>query len=401
MANPKTPQRKVVKELYDARVGQQEILAELHRRGFKDIQTIGGLKALLSRMAEKGEIVRDRRKKPEARSKIPQGPAEVEKVTPAREKKESYPFSFWSGLLNEKHYKDLGKGLWDFCLLINMVTKEVEYKGKIYGFVYGGQEVSTTLFAKRFGRSARNTKPILQNIREKGYALGLRGRHGYIYVIPHSKKWKKDKILHSGDPGYSKYAAILDKIVIRKRSRSDKSSTSKSKLRSDGFIRKKGCSHHPRSDESITPLRTRAVDIVKILKDTTTTQRTLFVVVDSYFKKHYKEKFNPKVLVDLIKLNEDLVKYNYKRIPAKAGSWRAYFVDSILYNGGEGYKFSRDRWEKYRDTREREKNLAELDRKYGEEYLKLTDKEVDEKGHVETSWTAFLKLKGVKIENEK
>ncbi|MCU9614118.1 hypothetical protein OEV98_11155 [Caldibacillus lycopersici] len=112
----------------------------------------------------------------------------------------SYPFYMYSGILEPKHYKNIGSALWLFLWCISSTTKEIEKDGINWGIVLGNKPMKLEEFAKIFEVSERTIQRWLNDLEKYQYIKITRAPYGLILTVKNSKKFNKerdDKNVHS------------------------------------------------------------------------------------------------------------------------------------------------------------------------------------------------------------
>ena len=102
-------------------------------------------------------------------------------------KKSSFPLLIWSGLFTEKHRKRMGMAIWLFMLFIDMVTKEEDG----VGMVWGGKPISFQDVNNRFDISRRTYQNYLAILEEHHYIKTQRTQHGLVVMVNKSKKRRR------------------------------------------------------------------------------------------------------------------------------------------------------------------------------------------------------------------
>lgn len=106
------------------------------------------------------------------------------------EQKVTFPIS--SGLLDPKHYEDIGPALWEFLWLIDRVTEDVvESDGERWGQVLGGKPIKAEEIAACFGNHPETVKKNLRRLKDKGYIREKRLPRGKAIDVRKSIKWLK------------------------------------------------------------------------------------------------------------------------------------------------------------------------------------------------------------------
>lgn len=103
---------------------------------------------------------------------------------------DSYPFNTYSGLLEPKHYKQIGSALWLFLWCISSTTKDVEKEGVTWGVVLGNKPVKLDDLAEIFGISRRTIASWIKSLEDNKYIRVTRAPYGLIFEVKNSKKFK-------------------------------------------------------------------------------------------------------------------------------------------------------------------------------------------------------------------
>lgn len=102
----------------------------------------------------------------------------------------SYPFPIYSGLMEPKHYKQIGSAIWLFLWCISATTKEVEKEGVMWGAALGNKPVKINDLADVFNVSRRTIISWLSSLEKYNYIHTTRTSYGIILSVKNSKKYK-------------------------------------------------------------------------------------------------------------------------------------------------------------------------------------------------------------------
>lgn len=132
---------------------------------------------------------------------------------------ESYPFPVYSGILEPKHYKQIGSAIWLFLWCISSTTGEEERDGVTWGIVLGNKPVKIDEIAGHFGVERRTVERWIKTLEQHGYIQLERASHGLIFSVRKSKKYKNryDKNVASQESDTTKMSYQDD--VIRQKCR--------------------------------------------------------------------------------------------------------------------------------------------------------------------------------------
>jgi hypothetical protein len=103
---------------------------------------------------------------------------------------DSYPFPTYSGLLEPKHYKQIGSALWLFLWCVSSTTREREEDGVIWGLVLGGKPNKLPELAAKFGVNDKTVSRWLEALEQHSYVRLKRAPHGLIIEVKNSKRQK-------------------------------------------------------------------------------------------------------------------------------------------------------------------------------------------------------------------
>jgi len=99
---------------------------------------------------------------------------------------ESFALHVWSGLINPKHYHQMGTSIWLFLLFIDWVTKEKDG----VGYVLGETPVTYNMVNKRIPMCMRQYRKQIDALKENKYIQTKRTGRGLIIHVMKSKKYK-------------------------------------------------------------------------------------------------------------------------------------------------------------------------------------------------------------------
>jgi len=124
----------------------------------------------------------------------------------------SYPFPTYSGLLEPKHYKQIGSAIWLFLWCISSTTKEEEREGVTWGIVLGGKPVKSEEIAEKFGVNEKTVRRWIESLETHGYISVTRTSNGMTIEVRNSKKFA-DKNVRSDRTKMSDHDERPDKNV--------------------------------------------------------------------------------------------------------------------------------------------------------------------------------------------
>lgn len=103
-------------------------------------------------------------------------------------------FNIKSGLLEKKHYDEIGSAIWVFLWLIDRITKEfIDERGRPWGVVLGGKPIKAEDIAQTFSVSIEAVKRNLRRLADNRYIKTIRTPYGKIIHVYNSGKWKPKK----------------------------------------------------------------------------------------------------------------------------------------------------------------------------------------------------------------
>lgn len=102
---------------------------------------------------------------------------------------DSYPFNTYSGLLEPKHYKQIGSALWLFLWCISSTTAEVEKEGVTWGIVLGKKPIKINELEHIFGVSDKTIRSWVKTLEKHHYIRVTRAPYGLIFNVKNSKKY--------------------------------------------------------------------------------------------------------------------------------------------------------------------------------------------------------------------
>jgi hypothetical protein len=105
-------------------------------------------------------------------------------------KRESFPFTVWSGLITSEHRGRMGNAIWEFLWLVDKVTREEDGRG----YVLGGKAITCAQMAGELGVSERAVRTALAKLRGQGYIECNRRPGGISFVVLRSKKWARRRV---------------------------------------------------------------------------------------------------------------------------------------------------------------------------------------------------------------
>lgn len=102
----------------------------------------------------------------------------------------SYPFPTYSGLLEPRHYKQIGTAIWLFLWCISSTTAEKEKDGTVWGIVLGNKPVRISELEETFDVSNRTIRSWIKTLEDYGYLRVTRAPYGLIFSVRNSKKFQ-------------------------------------------------------------------------------------------------------------------------------------------------------------------------------------------------------------------
>ncbi|SEC18594.1 hypothetical protein [Paenibacillus sp. GP183] len=103
----------------------------------------------------------------------------------------SYPFIIYSGILDPKHYQNLGPAIWFFLWCVSSTTKEVKKDGVIWGIVLGNKPMNLVELSAPFGVSSETVRRWIGTLKQHDYIKVTRAPYGLIIHVKNSKKFSK------------------------------------------------------------------------------------------------------------------------------------------------------------------------------------------------------------------
>ncbi len=101
----------------------------------------------------------------------------------------SYPFPMYSGLLEPRHYKNIGNAIWLFLWCISSTTAEEEKEGTVWGFVLRGKPMKLSEISGHFGVNEKTVSRWLDTLEQHDYIRITRAPRGLILAVKNSKKY--------------------------------------------------------------------------------------------------------------------------------------------------------------------------------------------------------------------
>lgn len=101
----------------------------------------------------------------------------------------SYPFPMYSGLLEPRHYKNIGNAIWLFLWCISSTTTEEEKEGTVWGFVLRGKPMKLSEISGHFGVNEKTVSRWLDTLEQHDYIRITRAPRGLILAVKNSKKY--------------------------------------------------------------------------------------------------------------------------------------------------------------------------------------------------------------------
>ncbi|TVX93020.1 helix-turn-helix domain-containing protein [Paenibacillus agilis] len=102
----------------------------------------------------------------------------------------SYPFPTYSGLLEPKHYKQIGTAIWLFLWFVSSTTKDIERDGTTWGVVLGNKPIKIPEIVEKFGVTERTVRTWIKTLEEHEYIRVTRAPQGLIFTVRNSKKFR-------------------------------------------------------------------------------------------------------------------------------------------------------------------------------------------------------------------
>ncbi|QSF42696.1 DeoR/GlpR family DNA-binding transcription regulator [Paenibacillus tianjinensis] len=102
----------------------------------------------------------------------------------------SYPFPTYSGLLEPRHYKQIGTAIWLFLWCISSTTAEKEKDGTVWGIVLGNKPIRINELEETFEVSNRTIRSWIKTLEDHGYIRVTRAPYGLIFSVRNSKKYQ-------------------------------------------------------------------------------------------------------------------------------------------------------------------------------------------------------------------
>ncbi|QWU17355.1 HTH domain-containing protein [Paenibacillus sophorae] len=123
----------------------------------------------------------------------------------------SYPFPTYSGLLEPRHYKQIGSAIWLFLWCISSTTAEKEKEGTVWGIVLGNKPIRINELEETFGVSNRTVRSWIKTLEDYGYIRVTRAPYGLIFSVRNSKKYQNRSAENfRSDDGERQNIATLD-----------------------------------------------------------------------------------------------------------------------------------------------------------------------------------------------
>ncbi|MGG3839690.1 helix-turn-helix domain-containing protein [Paenibacillus thiaminolyticus] len=138
----------------------------------------------------------------------------------------SYPFLTYSGLLEPRHYKQIGTAIWLFLWCISSTTKEVEKDGIVWGIVLGNKPMKLSEISQIFGVNEKTVSRWLDTLEAHEYIRVTRASRGLILSVRNSKKWP-DKNVRSLE---SEQTEMSDHSIDEKTNMSDHLASDKTEM---------------------------------------------------------------------------------------------------------------------------------------------------------------------------
>lgn len=107
---------------------------------------------------------------------------------------DSYPFPTYSGLLEPKHYKQIGSALWLFLWCVSSTTKDIERDGVAWGLVLGNKPIKISELVETFGVTDKTVRSWIKTLETNEYIKVTRAPYGLIFTVRNSKKYKGSSV---------------------------------------------------------------------------------------------------------------------------------------------------------------------------------------------------------------
>jgi len=101
---------------------------------------------------------------------------------------QSFPFTIWSGLLEDGHRQKIGSAVWEFLWCIRKITKEVKNGKSTVGLVLGGKPIKTKDIAQDLHIHPKTVEENLRRLEKGGYIKLIRVPYGQIIEVNNSKR---------------------------------------------------------------------------------------------------------------------------------------------------------------------------------------------------------------------
>jgi DNA-binding MarR family transcriptional regulator len=103
----------------------------------------------------------------------------------------SYPFPMYSGLLETRHYKNIGTAIWFFLWCVSSTTSEEERDGELWGNVLGKKPLKLSELAEPFMVNEKTISRWLEALEQHEYIQVNRAPYGLMIQVRKSKKFLK------------------------------------------------------------------------------------------------------------------------------------------------------------------------------------------------------------------
>lgn len=190
---------------------------------------------------------------------------------------ESYPFPMFSGLLEPKHYKQIGPAIWLFLWCVSSTTKEVEKDGMTWGVVLGNKPVKRDELSEIFGVDGKTVGRWIKALEDHGYIRITRAPHGMIFTVKNSKKYKGSPDNEENSP-----PERVDKNVLSVEERTDKN------VHSLGSDRTKMSDHSPERVDKNVHSNKDIKDFKRFTATTTDVDDAFRIVLNAFCETHLK-----------------------------------------------------------------------------------------------------------------
>lgn len=114
---------------------------------------------------------------------------------------DSHPIPIFSGLLEPRHYSQIGNAIWLFLWCIGATTRETERDGETWGIVLGGMPIEIDSIAANYGVNRSTVKRWIKVLQGYDYITTKRAPYGLILSVRKSKKFGiNGKVINEPSP---------------------------------------------------------------------------------------------------------------------------------------------------------------------------------------------------------